>query len=289
MSGERGTTQLDVLRDCWSRWTTIVSLFAGNSPARRRLDASAYAALRNELIASCRSLALADDSEPLLYAGLEETVKPWLNLRVLDQTDREILRGLLQHCRDVESKLYGRQSRRTSPLHWKPVMAIGGGGAVIGGLVGLLSIAERLVVPNTLRFGQCNLVHDRGRGNLAEKFRNRRNSGAGLDVYRIANREGVMLTLGDHPVRGRSSMRASTKGVDRQRAAAEARPPPSSLSCCRCSCYCSSARLISRGFAMRISRSRTAPETPRSGRAIHTRTPRSGPSPRLRRDPHTRP
>ena len=152
MRGEKQRSDRDVLRDCWSRWTTIVSLFAESSSARRRLDASAYASLRSELIAACRSFAHADGSERPFYAGLEETVKPWLNLRVFDHTDREILSGLLQHCREVESKLNGRQRRRALPLLWKPAMAIITGGVVIGGLVGLLSMAEGLATLDSLAF-----------------------------------------------------------------------------------------------------------------------------------------
>jgi len=141
----------DVLRDCWGRWTAILSLFARGRPARRRLDPGAYAALRNELIAACRSLAEADGPERPFYAGLEETVKPWLNLGVLGRTDREILTGLLLHCREVERQLNGRKWRPALPRHWGPAMAIVAVGAVICGLVWLLLPMADLSVLNTLR------------------------------------------------------------------------------------------------------------------------------------------
>ncbi len=150
MRGKRRRTDCDVLRDCWGRWTAILSLFARRRPARRRLDPRAYAALRKEVIAACRSLAEAGGPERPFYAGLEETVKPWLNLRVLERTDREILTGLLLHCREVERQLNGRKWRPALPLHWKPAMAMVAGGAVIGGLVSLFPTAG-LSVLNTLR------------------------------------------------------------------------------------------------------------------------------------------
>jgi len=150
MRGERRKTDRDVLRDCWGRWTAILALFAQGRPARRRVDPRAYAALRQELIAACRSLAEADGPERPFYAGLEETVKPWLKLSVLERTDREILAGLLLHCREVERKLNGRRWRPAWPRDWRPAMAIVAAGAVIGGLVWLLSPGG-LSILNTLR------------------------------------------------------------------------------------------------------------------------------------------
>ncbi|MGO9469408.1 MAG: hypothetical protein ACLQIB_08595 [Isosphaeraceae bacterium] len=150
MTAEKRKTDRDVLRDCWGRWTTILAQFAQNRPARRRLDPRAYAALRHELIAACRSLAEAAGPERLFYVGLEETVKPWLNLRVFERTDREILGKLLLHCREVECKLTGGRSSRTWPVHWKPAMAIVAIGAMVGGLVWLLP-TQGLSALNTLR------------------------------------------------------------------------------------------------------------------------------------------
>ncbi len=150
MRGESRKTDRDVLRDCWGRWTAILSLFAQNRPARRRLDPRAYEILRHELIAACRSLAEAAGPERLFYAGLEETVKPWLTLRVFEHTDREILSALLLHCREVECKLTGGKSRPAWPVHWKPALAIVAVGAVVGGLVWLLP-KEGLSMLNTLR------------------------------------------------------------------------------------------------------------------------------------------
>ncbi len=112
----------------------------------------AYTALRHEIIAACRSLAEAAGPERLFYAGLEETVKPWLNPRVFERTDREILGKLLLHCREVECKLTGRKPRRAWPLPWKPAMAIVAIAAAVGSLVWLLP-TEGLSVLNTLRKG----------------------------------------------------------------------------------------------------------------------------------------
>jgi hypothetical protein len=151
MRGERQRTDFDVLRDCWGRWTEILSLFARRRPARCRLDPCAYAALHKELIAACRSLAEADDPERAFYASLEETIKPWLNLRALERTDREILTGLALHCREVERKLSGRKWRLAWPRQGGPAMAIVAGGAVLGGFLWLLLPVASLSVLITLR------------------------------------------------------------------------------------------------------------------------------------------
>jgi hypothetical protein len=143
MRGEMPKTDPDLLRDCWGRWTAIVALFAQGRPAGRRLDPCAYADLRRELIAVCRSLAQADGPERRFYAGLEETVKPWQYLRVFEHTDREILAGLLLRCREVERQLNRTKSRPVWQRRWRPAMAIVAGGAVIGGLIWfLLSMAD---------------------------------------------------------------------------------------------------------------------------------------------------
>jgi hypothetical protein len=151
MTGEKRKTDRDVLRDCWCRWTAILSLFARGRPARRRLDPCAYAALHKELIAACRSLAEADGPEQAFYASLEETVKPWLNLRALDRTDREILTGLVLHCRKLEHKLSGRKWRLAWPRHREPAVAIVAGGAVLGGFLWLLLPVASLSALITLR------------------------------------------------------------------------------------------------------------------------------------------
>jgi hypothetical protein len=151
MRGERQRTDREVLRDCWGRWMAILSLFARGRPARCRLDACAYAALHKELIAACRSLAEADGPERDFYASLEETVKPWLSLRALDRTDREILTGLVLHCREFERKLSGRKWRPALPRHWGPAMAIVAGGAVLSGLGWLLLPVASLSALSTLR------------------------------------------------------------------------------------------------------------------------------------------
>jgi hypothetical protein len=149
MRGERQRTDRDLLRDRWCRWTAILSLFAKKNPDRRRLDPRAYAILRNELIAACGSLAEADGPERLFYADLEQTVDPWLNLSVLEHTDREILSALLRDCREVERKLNGRKWRLALPLNWEPAR-VAVGGAVIGCVVWLLSMTGGLWVLSTL-------------------------------------------------------------------------------------------------------------------------------------------
>ena len=150
MGREGRRTDRDLLRDRWGRWTAILSLFARDCPARRRLDPRAYAILRKELIAACRSLAEADGPDRPFYADLEQTVDPWLNLSVLEHTDCEILSALLRDCREVERKLNGRKWGPALILHWGPAMVVVVGGAVIGCVVWLLSMTAGLSVLDTL-------------------------------------------------------------------------------------------------------------------------------------------
>jgi hypothetical protein len=106
----------------WSRWTTIVELFARRRPARNRVDPRSFVALRGELIAACRALAASgDDSKRALAESLEGLVQPFLTLRVLEKTDRVVLFDLLVRCRDAERVVRGRPStgaagRRVAPL-----------------------------------------------------------------------------------------------------------------------------------------------------------------------------
>jgi hypothetical protein len=98
----------DALRVCWSRWTAIVALFARRRPARRSIDPGSYAALRQDLIDACHSCTSPDDPKRSYYAGLAETVRPWIDLHAFDRTDQEILSALSRRCREVERQLTGR-------------------------------------------------------------------------------------------------------------------------------------------------------------------------------------
>ena len=42
MANELRRSDRDVLRDCLTRWTDVVSLFERSDPARHRLDTDAY-------------------------------------------------------------------------------------------------------------------------------------------------------------------------------------------------------------------------------------------------------
>jgi hypothetical protein len=97
------------LRRRFSRWAAIVELFARGRPARKRVDPQAYVTLHRELIASCRVLAAsANEVEAVSYRYLEDLAQPWLDLAVLDRTDRDILFDLLFRCKHVQSQLGGR-------------------------------------------------------------------------------------------------------------------------------------------------------------------------------------
>jgi hypothetical protein len=109
-----------------------VGQFARRRPSRHRVDPGAYAALRDDLIAACRSLAEADEEHRPYYAAMEETVRPWLSPRVLARTDREILSTLLDRCHTVERELGGRRWS----LEWPGDR--GPGRMIIAGAAGLV-------------------------------------------------------------------------------------------------------------------------------------------------------
>jgi hypothetical protein len=132
MTGDKPKATRELRRDRWGQWATIVGLFARRGLARRRVDPGAYAALRDDLIATCRSLAEADGQRRSYYLSLEETVRPWLNPRVLARTDREILCTLLDRCREVEREL----GRRRWTLEWPRDR--GPGWMIIAGAVGMV-------------------------------------------------------------------------------------------------------------------------------------------------------
>jgi hypothetical protein len=132
MTGQNSRAQRDLLRDHWSRWTAIVALFARRRPARRRVDPVAYATLRDDLIAACRSLAETDAERRSYYTALEDTVRPWLSPHVLDRTDREILFTLLSRCHEVERELTGRRWVLEWPSHLGPAPMIAAGAVVVG-------------------------------------------------------------------------------------------------------------------------------------------------------------
>jgi hypothetical protein len=131
MRGQNPRAERDFLRDRWSRWTAIVALHARRRPGRRGVDPRAYATLRNDLIAACRSLAEADGERRSYYTALEDLVRPWIDLRVLARTDREILCTLLSRCREVEQDLGGRRWRREWPFPFAPAPMIAAGAALV--------------------------------------------------------------------------------------------------------------------------------------------------------------
>jgi len=131
MRGQNPRPDREVLRDGWSRWTAIVALHVRGRPARRGVDPRAYATLRDELIAACRSLAEVDDERCSYYTALEDLVRPWINPRVLARTDREILGTLLSLCREVEQDLGGRRWRPEWTFPVVPARMLAAGAALV--------------------------------------------------------------------------------------------------------------------------------------------------------------
>jgi hypothetical protein len=158
MANELRRTDRDVLRDCLTRWTEVLSLFERSDPARHRLNTDAYAVLRDELIAACRLCAVRArllggpaDPEGAFYAGLEEIIKPWLDLHVVDRTDREILASVLEHCRQVEGQLEGTTWKPAASSRRLPPAAIVVGGTVIFALICLVVMTLDLSSLSALR------------------------------------------------------------------------------------------------------------------------------------------
>ncbi len=137
MTGRDSRAPRQALQEDWSHWTAIIALFARRRPARRRVNPRAYASLRKDLIATCRSLAETDGERSAYYAALEEIVRPWLSPRVFARTDREILFTLLHRCREVEQELTGRKPRPEWMRGFElgPILAAG---VLVVGLVGVL-------------------------------------------------------------------------------------------------------------------------------------------------------
>ena len=132
MTREKPKAEQALLRNRWIAWTAIIALFAHRRPARCRVDSAAYAALRNDLIATCRSLAQVDGERRSFYTALEETVLPWLTPRVLARTDQEILCTLLRRCLEVERELTGRRWVLLRPSHVRLAATVAVGGIVLG-------------------------------------------------------------------------------------------------------------------------------------------------------------
>jgi hypothetical protein len=114
--GEKSPERV-ALQKCWGRWTKVVELFARRRRARKRVDAKDYVTLHHELIQKCRLMAeSANDMEAPFYRSLEELVRPWLNLAILERAERDILFDLVTRCRQVHERLRGRTRIGTFPI-----------------------------------------------------------------------------------------------------------------------------------------------------------------------------
>jgi hypothetical protein len=104
----------DALRECWTRWTGIVELFARRRTARKRVDLNEYASLHRNVIRLCRVQAgSANEVDITFYRYLEDLVQPWLDPQILARAERDILFDLLIRCQHVEAQLGGRAWLRT--------------------------------------------------------------------------------------------------------------------------------------------------------------------------------
>jgi hypothetical protein len=109
MNAPGGTPDLDTLKKNWRRWTAIVDMFARRKRARLHVDAANYSTLHQQVVEACRSLAeRVEAPRRVFYQHLEQVAGPWLNLRILEHGEKEILFDLMERCRQAEKELGGR-------------------------------------------------------------------------------------------------------------------------------------------------------------------------------------
>jgi serine/threonine protein kinase len=93
----------------WHRWRATVASFALRRPSRRFMDQQAYAAMRNQLLATLRARAAeVHGPEREFYLRLEGLISPWVSVRSLAREDPEILQYLLARCQQIERILEPR-------------------------------------------------------------------------------------------------------------------------------------------------------------------------------------
>ena len=72
------------------------------------MDPDDYESLHRELIRVCRSrLETSDEVNRPFYERLVDLARPWLTLKSLEHSDREILFDLLICCREADLELHG--------------------------------------------------------------------------------------------------------------------------------------------------------------------------------------
>jgi hypothetical protein len=121
-----------LLCQCWHDWTEVIELFARKQPGRLRVHPDAYQALYTELLASCQALCRAVATEERgRYERLADVVRPWLDLHILEQTEKEILMDLLSRCVEIDQQLQGRRWLSLARALRKPLLFL-----LLAGLVG---------------------------------------------------------------------------------------------------------------------------------------------------------
>lgn len=100
---------VDGLRDAWTRWTSLVELFARRRRARLQVNPKTYEAAHTEVVETCRVLAsMVEGEEQEYFQNLEKLAGPWVSPQSFRIPEREILSDLLRQCRKVQRELGGR-------------------------------------------------------------------------------------------------------------------------------------------------------------------------------------
>ena len=95
------------LRIYWRAWMAVVERFALRRN-HRRVEPEVYKSLHGGLIRACRSrVEVAEEVKRPFYEHLVDLVQPWLTLKLLEHSDREILFDLLICCREADLELHG--------------------------------------------------------------------------------------------------------------------------------------------------------------------------------------
>jgi hypothetical protein len=94
------------LRRLWRRWRALLqTIIKGSGPAR--VNSETYRAVHTNLLLACRAAAEAAVTleRRAFYQELVSIVQPWLTLQTFARTESEMLRSLLERCRQAELEL----------------------------------------------------------------------------------------------------------------------------------------------------------------------------------------
>jgi hypothetical protein len=90
----------------WQRWTDLIeTIVAGRGPSR--IPSDTYRAVHAALLQVCRSgvESAPTPARRAFYQELVSIAQPWLNLQTFYHTEPQMLKSLLQRCKQIELEL----------------------------------------------------------------------------------------------------------------------------------------------------------------------------------------